>query len=161
MSERVWYKKWTLWAVVVFAALFIWGLARVANAGEVLLGVGAGATNNNDWIGQMVTLSDRDWYVSVMRVGGDDIQPDTWRFAVGYRVDWREDKKIAPFLRLGTAYWVDEPIPLISDHWSYDMSAGVRLWKVVDIEWTHNSTAGRTDFNKGNDMPFVNVVFSF
>lgn len=161
MSKTIWYKKPTFWGVVVFAMLFIWGLGKVANAGEVSLGVGGGATNGNDWIGQFVMISDRDWYASAMRVGGDDVQPDTWRYAIGYRVDWREDKKIAPFLRLGAAYWADEPTPLISDQWSYDMSAGVRLWRVVDVEWQHNSTAGRTDFNKGNDMPFVNVVLPF
>lgn len=148
-------------AILLFLVLFVWGLARDANAGELRIGLGIGASHDNHWKQQSIMLSDRDWYLDVSRLGGDDLLPDTWRYAFGYRVDWREHARVAPYLRMGVAYFEKEPYPLISEQLTYDMAAGVRLWKVLDVEWGHNSTAGRSRRNWGNDIFSLNLVFGF
>lgn len=163
MTTRKWYQKWTVWAVIAFVVIFTWGYItqNKAEATETHIGLGHGATNNNDWIAMHLAISRNHWYLAALRTGGEDetFLPDTWRFSVGYRVDWRKDMKVAPFMKFGAAYWLDEPSNLISDHWSYDMSVGTRFWNVMELEWQHNSTAGRSDFNKGNDIIVLGFVF--
>lgn len=162
--KRKWYQKWTVWAVIAFVIVFTWGYVQQneADGAELQIGLGHGATNNNDWIAMNVAVYHNQWYLSGARYGGEDeaFLPDTSRYALGYRVDWRDEKTIEPFMRFGVAYWTDEPSNLISDRWSYDMSVGVRLWSVLELEWQHNSTAGRSDFNKGNDVVVLGWVFS-
>lgn len=163
MSNKKWYAKWTVWAVIVFIIVFTWGYAlqNKAEAGELQIGLGHGATNNNDWIAMNIAIYHNHWYVSAARFGGEDraFLPDVSRYALGYRVDWRDGKRVEPFMRFGVAYWTEEPRNLISDRWSYDMSVGLRFWQVLELEWQHNSTAGRSDFNKGNDVVVLGWVF--
>jgi hypothetical protein len=161
MSNKPLYKKYTAGAVAIFIVLFIWGMQDSYGA-EVRLGLGKGMTNGNDWITQeFMLVGKRKWYLSAMLTGNDDQQPDTWRYAVGYRVNWRDHTRASPFMRLGAAYWQDKPVPLISDHVSYDMAVGVRVLHVVELEWQHNSTSGRSDQNKGNDLFTLAMVFTF
>lgn len=151
--------KWTAVAVTVFVILFAWGYYNETQAEELRLGLGHGATHDNQWRSQSFMLSNRDWYVDASRLGGDTKLPDTWRFAMGYRVDWREQANVAPFLRLGASYFLDEPTPIISERLTFDMAAGLRLFHILDIEWQHQSTAGRSRTNLGNDMIFVGMAF--
>lgn len=166
MSDTPFYKKYTFWAVMVFTVLFTWGMiVNRAEAAEVRLGIGFGATNDNGWVAQEIMLMGEHWYGSVMFLNGDDVQPATKRWAAGYRVNWRRDMRVSPYMRLGAAYWEDIPIPLISEHVSFDMAVGIRFWQVAELEWQHNSTGGRKDFlgghNSGNDIPFLGVAFAF
>lgn len=154
------FKKPSSWLVVAFIVIFALGMCSErarAEGVDLRVGLGFGATNDNEWIVQEIMLTDRDWYASVLRTGDDRVLPDTWRFAVGYRVDWREDKRLAPYARFGFAYWLDQPRPVVSENLTYDMAVGLRFWQIMDLEWAHNSTAGRSEFNDGND----NVVLSF
>ena len=152
--------KWV--AIAIFVVLFSWGIYnQSAKAGEVRLGLAMAFTNDDDWIGQEVMFMHKDWYGSVMRVGGDNVLPDTVRLAIGYRVEWREGKKVSPYMRMGGAYFMDEPTDIISDRWAYDMALGVRLYGVTDLEYQHNSTAGRSLQNSGNDMPMIGLVVKF
>ena len=152
--------KWSV--IAFFCILFTWGVVNQrADAAEVRLGVSAGFTNGSDWIGSELMLTSHHWYGSVMRLGGDDELRDTTRLGAGYRVTWREPLNFSPYLRLGMAYFMDEPTDLISDRWAYDMALGLRLWKALDIEYQHNSTAGRSRQNSGNDMAFFGISVGF
>lgn len=146
--------KLTVLAVLIFIVLFAWGLAKA----EVRLGVGKGVTHDNEWTAQDVLLTNKDWYFQFTRLGGDELLPDTWRYSIGYRVEWREGSQVEPFLRLGVAYFDDVPYPVISEKYTFDMAVGVRAWRVVEFEWQHNSTAGRSDRNWGNDIFLLSVV---
>ena len=160
-SIQIWYAgvsrgkvlKWTV--IAIFCALFAWGVTAQA---EGRLGLSTGVSNDNRWIGQELMLAHKNWYGSAARLGGDKLLPDTVRLAVGYRVRWRNERRFSPYLRLGGAYFMDEPTDIISDRWAYDMSIGFRLFNVIDTEYQHNSTAGRSLQNSGNDMILVGVV---
>ena len=154
------FRKPTGWLVLAFIVLFTWGLYNEVKADELEMrvGLGLGATNDNEWVAQEIMVTNRDWYASILRTGDDNVLPDTWRLSLGYRVDWRQDKKAAPYMRFGFAVWEQEPFPLISDRLSYDMAVGARFWHVLDLEWQHNSTAGRSDFNNGNDIVILSFV---
>lgn len=155
-----WFKRYTGILVVLFIALAIWAVySSKAEAAEIGLGLGAGATNDNGWIAQEITVRHGHWYGSILRTGDDDALPDTWRFAAGWRYDWRADKRVSPFIGFGAAWWADDITPLISDRLSYDMRLGLRFWDVVDLGWQHASTAGRARFNDGSDLVVLRLVF--
>lgn len=153
--------KWTI--IAIFVVLFAWGVARqTADAAEIRLGLGRGASNDNAWIMQELMLTtDSHWYFGAAWLGGDDVLPDTMRFTAGYRVSWRDGLRVAPYMRGGMAYFRDEPTDIISDNWAYDMAVGLRLYRVVDLEYQHNSTAGRSLQNSGSDIPALAVVVPF
>lgn len=153
-------KKTAKWIVIgIFIALMAWGIYRQqADAAELRLGLGRGVSNGNEWVGQELAIAHRHWYGSVSRLGGDDLLPDTVRLAAGYRADWRTEQRLAPYLRLGGAYFTEEPTDLISDRWAYDMALGLRIFGVLDLEYQHNSTAGRSLQNSGNDMLLLGLV---
>jgi hypothetical protein len=123
--------------------------------------LGFGVTNDSNWIGQELMLTHNHWYGSVMRVGGDNVLPDTARLAAGYKVEWRDGRRVSPYLRLGGSYFLDEPTDIISDRWAYDMAMGLRMFGVLDLEYQHNSTAGRSIQNSGNDMLLIGITVGF
>lgn len=162
--------------VVIFVTFFVMG--RYAEAGEARIGLGAGTFNAQGAIVQdvMVTTDDLRWYASFQRAGGDDVFynleqrhcrtvrvpfSSVNRFAVGYRVNWYRERTVSPYLRLGAAYFDREPMPFISDDLSYDMAVGVRISDIIEIEAQHNSTAGRSAFNKGMDSVVFGVTLPF
>ena len=150
-------------AIFIFIGFFAWG--RSADAAELRLGVGAGYTKNMGARSQeiMLTWDDRHWYAAVTRIGGDTLHNYQFtRVTAGYRVNWRRGKRFSPFMRLGGAYFDDEPWDYISDQWAFDMAFGVRLWDVLELEIDqHNSTAGRSDQNSGMDTIMLGMVFPF
>jgi len=161
--------KWT--AITIFIVLFAWGIYRQqAEASDLRLGLGFGITNSalvhggsegNGWIGQELMFTHKHWYGAAMRLGGDDVLPDTVRLTAGYRVEWRDERRLSPYLRLGAAYFLDEPSSIISDRWAYDLTMGFRVFDVLDIEYQHNSTAGRSSQNSGNDLLLVGLKVRF
>lgn len=150
-------------AIALFVGFFLWG--RSAEAAEARLGIGFGITANKGATYQemMVTTDDLRWYGAATRMGGDDRHDyQTWRITTGYRVNWREGHKIEPFMRLGVAYFTEQPTDYISDNWAFDMAVGIRLWDIVEVEFDqHNSTGGRSSQNEGLDAPMVSVVLPF
>ena len=161
--------KWI--AITIFIILFAWGIYRQqAEAADLRIGLGSGITNSvlvhggpngNGWIGQEFMFTHKHWYGAAMRLGGDDILPDTVRLTAGYRVEWRDERRLSPYLRLGAAYFLDEPTDIISDRWAYDMAMGVQLFGVADLEYQHNSTAGRSAQNSGNDILLIGLKVRF
>jgi len=149
--------KWTL--IAIFIGFAAWGLR--SEAAELGVGLSKAVSHGSEWTGQHLQFVHKDWYIEAAKLGGEDRLPDTFRYSSGFRIDWREKKEFSPFLKLGMAYFKEEPAWIISDRWSYDMSLGVRFFKVLDLEFNHNSTAGRTDFNKGNDLINLYLVKEF
>lgn len=151
------HKLYTVGLIILFIIAFAWGVR--ANADELRLGVGFGVTHDNDWTTQELTYLHRNWYGQAAYMGGDNRLPDTYRLSAGYRVHWRPEKRFSPFMRLGVAYFGERPLEVISDRLAFDMAVGVRAWGVVELEWQHNSTAGRSDINYGNDVVLLGMVF--
>lgn len=149
--------------ILVFVGFFLWG--RSAEAAEARIGVGFGYASNAGATYQelMVTSTNRNWYGAVARIGGDDRNNYHYtRFTVGYRVNWRDETRVSPYLRLGAAYFDNEPTDYVSDPLAFDMAIGVRLWNIVEIEFDqHNSTAGRSDQNEGLDAWLLGVTLPF
>lgn len=139
--------------------------SSLAEAADVRLGVGFGYSNNTGARYQelMLLTDDRRWYGAVTRIGNDDRHNYQYsRFTAGYRVNWRLSTKVSSFLRLGAAYFSEEPTDYISDKLAFDIAIGVRLWNVLEIEFDqHNSTAGRSTQNEGLDAVLVGIVFPF
>lgn len=160
------------WAVRIAIALLVlvtaFGVYNEAYAQEVKLGLGYGVSHTEGWIMQEVVISDRDWYGSIARLGGDDsgscmVQlcealPTTWRVAAGYRADFREGLNLSPYTRMGIAYFKDAPNMVVSEHLTFDLAVGVRLYKVVDLELQHQSTAGRAYRNWGTNLITLSLV---
>lgn len=147
--------------VLAFLALFIWG--RNAESAELGLGVGYGINHTAKAAVQEITISTDDyrWYGQVIRIGGDGVLDDNWRYSAGYRLFWRRDENVKPFLRLGAAYFDHAPVQLVSDHLTFDMGLGLRWKDIIELEYNHNSTAGRSDKNTGIDFVTLRVVFQF
>lgn len=153
-------KKVAKWAIIaIFVGLFAWGVK--VEAAEAGVGLSHAVTHNSKWIGQHIFVSNRDWYLEVARFGNEPRLPDTWRLTTGARVDWRELRKFSPYLKLGVAYYKDEPTWIVSDNLTFDMGIGVRLWGVLDLEYNHNSTGGRSAYNKGGDQGVLYLVRQF
>lgn len=154
--------KYTAVIVAIFVAVFLWG--RSADAAELRLGLAAGTFNTQGAVTQdlMLTSTDLHWYANISRWGGDARGLDeVTRFSGGYRVNWRRDKFVSPFLRLGVAYFDQEPMPYVSDNWTFDMGAGLRFNNILELEAQHNSTAGRSRWNTGLDNITLAVVLPF
>jgi hypothetical protein len=157
--KRATKQKIAILAIITFIGFFLWG--RAADAAEV--GVGLGFSKNGA-THQQVTLTSTDlrWYGSVTRIGGDRRHNYIYgRVAAGYRVNWRRDTRFSPYMKLGGVYFTKEPTDYISDSWAYDMNIGVRVWDIVELEYQHNSTAGRSSQNEGLDTVMVSVVLPF
>lgn len=150
-------------AIATFIGFFLWG--RVADSAEVGIGLGFGYASNQGARYQelMLTSDERKWYVAVTKIGADDRHNyKYWRTTVGYRVNWRSATNFSPYMRLGMAYFNEKPEDYISSHVSFDMSVGIRLWNIVELEFDqHNSTAGRSDQNEGLDAVMLRVVLPF
>lgn len=148
--------KWSI--IGLFVILFSFGVYKEAYSAEVGLGISHAISHDSKWMGQHVMFGNRNWFLEVARLGGEPRLPDTYRYVVGYRVDWREPYMFSPFMKMGAAYFKDIPDYVVSDHWAYDMSVGLRLFKVIDFEYNHNSTGGRSERNKGNDLLTLTMV---
>ncbi len=152
------WSRLVFWLIAVFVAVFVWGLNMPANAQEIRPGMGVGATNGNDYTSGELLLSDGRFYISAAVMDASD-QPEVKRYTFGRTVKWRHGKKIQPYLRFGVAYWSEAPEPFISDHLTFDMNAGVRLFRYLELEIQHNSTGGRSERNKGSDLILLGLVF--
>ena len=162
MKKPTTKQAYAIGLIALFIGFFLWG--RVAEAAEARLGVGwayqntAGATYQE----LMVTSSDLRWYGAATRIGGDDRHNyEYWRVTAGYRVNWRSATNFNPYMRLGVAYFDEEPTDYISDQFAFDMAAGLRLYNLVELEIEHNSTAGRSSQNEGLDAVTLSVVLPF
>jgi hypothetical protein len=149
--------------IITFVGFFLWGVK--ADAAELRLGFATGYQANAGAAYQelMVTSSDRHWYAAVTRIGGDDEHNYKYnRWTAGYRVNWRRDKRISPFMRLGVAYFTEPPTDYISDEYAFDLAIGFRFFNVVELELDqHNSTGGRSDENEGLDAVMLSMVLPF
>lgn len=151
----------TIAAIVAFIIIFAWG--RDAESAELGLGLSAGASSHSSGAKAQeisITTDDYRWYGQVMRIGGDGILSSNWRYSAGYRLFWRRDHDFKPFLRLGVAYFDDVP-ELVSERFMYDMGVGIRWREVIEAEYNHNSTAGRSAVNTGIDFVTLRLVFQF
>ena len=180
MSIKV-KKNLAIILVVIFTLLFLWG--RESDAAELRIGLGTGVANTASSARAqdlMITTTDRRWYFQITRIGSLPYAQsrlvaapyggfkrivtefDTLtRFSGGYRVNWRRDKKLSPYMRLGMSVFDREPQSLISDKWAFGMAVGVRFKDIFEIEMQHNSTAGRTERNRGLNFVTVGVVLPF
>lgn len=153
----------TILAIIIFVGVFLWG--RSADAAEARIGLGFGYASNIGATYQelMLISDDLRWYSAVTRIGGDNRHDyQYWRFTAGYRVNWRRETNFSPYMRLGAAYFSEEPTGYISDRLAFDMAIGMRLWNIVELELDqHNSTAGRSNRNQGLDAVMLSVVLPF
>ena len=158
--------------IVLFVALFAWGLSSNAAADErkkaLTVGLGYGYAATKDLISQRIGyLHDDRWFVRYERLGGPGLDHDDFNsIALGRRVMWREDKRIEPFLEFGAAYFDEPPTrsgkPVVSERLTYSMSIGARFFDVIEFVFAdHNSTAGRSERNKGIDRVALTFILKF
>lgn len=159
-----WFRDHRGVAILLFVLFLLWaGLLtyRTAHAEEdwsLAVGLGAGVTNDNGWIAQELELRYGRWHIAALRTGDDDALPDTWRLSAAWGYEWRAGKFVRPCIRFGAAWWADDITPLISDSLSYHMVACLQVGPNLQFDWQHNSTAGRAEFNDGNDMVLLKYV---
>jgi len=162
MSRRKWY---AVLAVVLFLVVFLIGLRAEAADWEYRAGLGTQVLDRADR-GEHIAIEalvyrDRDLYLGLSHFGNGSVVPDTYRLAAGWRVEWREGSEFEPMMRFGMAYWHPFDSGLVTERWTYDMAVGVRVFRIVEVEWQHNSTAGRAERNTGVDLLMVSAVFPF
>lgn len=149
--------------IATFVGFYLWGLK--ADAAELGLGLGSGYASNAGATYQEIQIkdSDRNWYASVARIGGDTRNNyHYWRGCGGYQVNWRKNTNFSPYMRLGACYFDEAPTDYISDRLSYELALGFRAWDIVEIDIdTHNSTAGRSEQNEGLDGAMLRVIWRF
>ena len=156
-------KLFAILLIAAFVGFYLWGLK--ADAAELGLGLGKGYANNAGATYQEIMVRDaqRHWYASVARIGGDnEFNYKYWRGCGGYQVNWRKEKRFAPYARLGACYFDEAPVGLVSERLTYELAFGVRFWGIVELDLdTHNSTAGRSDKNAGLDAMMLRVLWRF
>lgn len=149
--------------LLIVIGLFL--CSGVANSAEARLGIGLGYNANVGARYQevMLTSSDRHWYFALTNIGNDERYNYQYlRYTAGYRFNWGKETKFSPYLRLGVAYFDEEPFDYISDKTAFDVAIGFRLWNVIELEiMEHNSSAGRTEQNEGLDAISISVVMPF
>lgn len=149
--------------IALFLILFLWG--RSSEAAEVGIGLGAGVNHSSGAVGQelSVTSDDLRWFASYTRLGGrpgDTVLAYNNRWVGAYRVFWRRDHDLMPYMALGAAYF-EEPTVLVTERLTYDLRVGLRWNNIVELEYAHNSTAGRSQRNAGIDFITLRAVFRF
>lgn len=157
-------KQPTTWIIVVFILLFLWGLRREAEASDLRfeVGLGFGSTHQSTVVmEELGLLYDEKWYVHIAHLGNDERVPDTYRITAGRRVAWRQEHTFSPYLRMGAAYWQHRPAGLVDANLTFDMAVGLRAWDVVELEWSHQSTAGRVHPNTGVDVVGLHYTSRF
>ena len=158
---RLNWRKPTFWLILGFIGLASWGAMRDANAADLRIGAGFGWENAQDAVSMDLMLTiDEDFYLSAAKMAGGRVGDDVWRYAAGFRFDWREGKRIQPFLRLGGAYW-DGITGLVGDQHTFDLALGLRFGGALELELQHNSTAGRSVPNTGVDLIVLGLVKEF
>ena len=160
-----WFKDHRGLAIGIFVALLLlagFGASQLAKADDdwsLAVGLGAGLTNDNEWITQEIELRYDRWHLGVMRTGDDSHLPDTWRYTLAWGHDWREGKFFRPCIRFGVAYWQDQVPPLLSENLSYHMVFCGKFGPNLQLDIIqHNSTAGRAEFNNGVDTAVLKFV---
>ena len=158
-------KKPQVWLIVAFIALMVWGLAaQAANGFESALSYGVVNTKNH--ITQRISYMHGDkWVVQYERHGGNGYE-DTNSYSLQRQIVWRSEKKAQPYLRYGISYF-DDPIRrlrsgedsvLVDERLTYSLGLGLRFWGVMNMGIEHNSTAGRSDPNKGVDRVYLGIM---
>jgi hypothetical protein len=145
--------------VVAFGAL-LW--AEEAEA-QVHLGTAVGINHTEDARAVLIgyTWDDR-WELEYARHGGDDYE-DINSWSVTRIVRARRGKNLEPFLQFGLTYWDEKMLAtkwddqevLVDSQLTYRLGLGVRLYRVAELGWGHDSTAGRSDPNSGIDYIFI------
>ena len=153
--------KTSIALVIAFIVLFVWG--RSAESAELGIGVGTGHGHTNDTVTQGLTIISDDlrWYAQVTRFGSEGYLDTNVRWSGGYRLFCRRDEDFKPFMRFGVALFDHDPMPLISDNVTYDLGVGLRWRDVIEFEYNHNSTAGRSERNTGVDLWVLRLVMQF
>lgn len=164
------FKKPTAWAVIAFVALMTWGLsaeAREVPKHQATLGVAFGFINTSGLVTQRIGYVHNDkWYTGVEKFGGDEYR-ESWAFHAGRQVVFRRGKQIEPIFKLGVSAF-DRPLtekngyqPVAGDI-MFQLAITVRFRGILGVNVDdHNSTAGRTDPNKGIDRAGVDYYWRF
>lgn len=147
--------KPAVWGVLVFIGLLFWGFSREADAAEhaLTIGLGKGMLHENDSTTQQIGYEyNRRWYAKATLIDGRGVIDRTYRYTVGRRVAFRPGKTIDPYMRIGVGYFSVVPDELVNDHWVFDLGLGIDFNEIGRLEYSHNSTAGRSRPNTGVDM---------
>lgn len=161
MKRRV---KHTVYLVLAFLALFVWGLVlNEAKADELRIGLGYGILKSEGFITQELLYRPHPhWYLSIAETENHRRDYRSVRYAAGHQVVFRDGKKIEPFLRLGFAHFRRAPNDWVSAKNTYDLAIGFRFWDVVELEIDqHQSTAGRSPVNIGLDGVYLGVLWKW
>jgi hypothetical protein len=151
----------SLVAILSFIILFWWGSRNEAFGDEITIGVGAGVDHIEGAITQRLGYQPNPrWHLRYERFGGKG-EPHSNMYGIQRTLRWRQDKELQPYLSLGAVYFdtilTDEKgRELMKDEFlAYNLGVGIdwRYSKLTSLRlgFDHNSTAGRSDRNRGVD----------
>ena len=155
--------RWFL--IGAFIVAFGFGIKN-AQADDFRIAFGAGFNHSEKALTSEVMYTfDNHVYLAATRIGGDLVlnpnHNQIMKLAGGYRVRWRDELKVSPYMRMGIAYFDHKPYLVMNDNVAFDMALGVRLWDIAELELLHNSTAGRSTRNWGLDYVNFGLVIPF
>lgn len=78
-------------------------------------------------------------------------------YSLGRQGYFREGSNFSPFVGIGLAWIDDPPKDVVGCGLMWHLKGGVELWRIVQVEYAHNSSADRCDPNKGLD--YVGMSF--
>lgn len=153
-------KKLRVGAIILFVGLFALLLAQEANANDWTIGLGYGIAYTEGGVKQSLGYSTGKWQIVYDRHGQDVGNANSW--SVFRQVKARHGRKVQPFMNLGATYWNDllvdpdkAPRVLVNEHLTFKLGIGVKLWNILDIGIDHDSTAGRSEPNRGIDYAYL------
>ena len=145
--------------VIAFGAL-LWADSVEA---QPLLGVGVGILNTQEARNVTLGWSWQDkWEAELSQHGGDGYET-VHAVSVARVVRARKGKNFEPFMQFGLTYWDDKIAApkwddqdvLVDSQLTYRLGLGIRVYRVLEVGWGHDSTAGRSDPNSGIDYIFL------
>jgi len=157
------FKKPQVLLILLFIGLFFWALNAEAEEKAFELGLAAGFYHSEQHITQRIGFNYADkWIAQYERHGGNGYDISN-SISAQRQVVFRQGRKLEPYLRLGVSYFdvpvrdldADEVRYLVHERLTFSLGAGVRLSKVMSLGFEHNSTAGRSDPNRGLDRFYL------
>ena len=159
-------KKPQVWLILIFIVLFAWALSDEVRAEAVEVGLSYGAAHSRQHITQRIAYIHADkWIAQYERHGGNGYD-DTNSVSFQRQVRWRQEKNIQPYLRFGASYFDDRILDpdsdkgryLVDERLTFSLGFGAWFWKVLNLGIEHNSTAGRSDPNRGIDRIYLGFM---
>lgn len=152
---------WKVGLIVLGIVVIAWG-TRPANAAEAdaILGIGSGFNHTAGTVMRVGLQLDRRWYAEHVALSSRSMSGGNV-FSVGRIVYWRDGSNFAPFIGMGPVYVLDPPREVLGCSWMWHWKLGAEVARVMQVGYSHDSSADRCNPNQGLDYVSIDFRWRF